>query len=97
MDKPGAQVTLGQLGEWARVKSAMKKAVDSVRRIQQNCRMFLVRALLQTPEGPSMRVFAFVLVCCIYIYMYIYMNIYIYMYNYTCKYAYIYKNIYIHI
>lgn len=36
------KVTLGQLGEWARVKSAMKKAVDSVRRIQQNCRTFLV-------------------------------------------------------
>ncbi|CAE7335006.1 STK33, partial [Symbiodinium natans] len=36
------KVTLGQLGEWARVKSAMKKAVDSVRRIQQNCRLFLV-------------------------------------------------------
>ncbi|CAJ1343238.1 unnamed protein product [Effrenium voratum] len=35
------KVTLGQLGEWARVKSAMKKAVASVRHIQQNARRFL--------------------------------------------------------
>eukprot|EP00913_Durusdinium_trenchii_P032938 g30835.t1 len=35
------KVSLGQLGEWARVKTAMKKAVLSVRHIQQNARRFL--------------------------------------------------------
>lgn len=35
------KATMGQLGEWARVKSAMKKAVRSVRNIQENCRRFL--------------------------------------------------------
>lgn len=35
------KATMGQLGEWARVKSAMKKAVRSVRSIQENCRRFL--------------------------------------------------------
>jgi len=35
------KVTMGQLGEWSRLKTAMKKAVRSVRNIQQNCRRFL--------------------------------------------------------
>ncbi|CAK9108540.1 Hypothetical protein SCF082_LOCUS50475 [Durusdinium trenchii] len=37
------KVSLGQLGEWARVKTAMKKAVLSVRHIQQNARRFLAQ------------------------------------------------------
>lgn len=32
----GQQVTLGQLGEWARLKTAMKKAVRSVRCLGPN-------------------------------------------------------------